>query len=172
MLKPVSLRARCGVVAVLVTALLLSGSRSLSAQQRPVPAAADSAAAEPHAVVPAGDIGPRLLLGLAGGAAGMLAGAAVGYRIGWAKDTRGGCEDCGLGGLLLGATLGESLGLALGVHAGGRPRGNVAASGLAAAGIGLAGLATAVGVGSPVPLLLVPPVQLAVSISIERWTSR
>jgi hypothetical protein len=59
-----------------------------------------------------------ILMGLAGGAAGLLLGAKVGYEIGYAHDIHAGCEDCGLGGLLLGATIGLASGAILGGNLG------------------------------------------------------
>jgi len=59
-----------------------------------------------------------ILLGLAGGAVGMVVGGKIGYDIGYAHDIRQGCEDCGLGGLLGGATIGFIAGTVVGGNLG------------------------------------------------------
>jgi hypothetical protein len=59
-----------------------------------------------------------ILLGLAGGAVGMVVGGKIGYDIGYAHDIRQGCEDCGLGGLLGGVTLGFIAGTIAGGNVG------------------------------------------------------
>ncbi len=57
-------------------------------------------------------------LGLLGGAIGLVAGAKIGYEIGYARDIRQGCEDCGLGGLLAGAGAGTVVGMVIGGNLG------------------------------------------------------
>ena len=59
-----------------------------------------------------------ILLGAAGGVAGLLLGGKIGYEIGYAHDIRVGCEDCGLEGLVLGATIGLASGVILGGNLG------------------------------------------------------
>lgn len=63
-------------------------------------------------------------LGVLGAGVGTLVGGKIGYEIGYAHDIRQGCEDCGLGGLLLGAAIGFTSGAILGgnvgMHAGAR----------------------------------------------------
>jgi hypothetical protein len=56
-----------------------------------------------------------LLLGIAGGAAGLVLGARIGYEIDYANDVQRGCEDCGLGGMIVGAATGLPAGVAGGV---------------------------------------------------------
>ncbi len=57
-------------------------------------------------------------LSLLGGAVGFFAGAKIGYEIGYARDIRQGCEDCGLGGLLAGAGIGTVAGMVVGGNIG------------------------------------------------------
>jgi hypothetical protein len=57
-------------------------------------------------------------LGLGLGTAGFFAGAKIGYEIGYAQDTRNGCEDCGLAGLVYGSLIGVGTGLVSGLIVG------------------------------------------------------
>lgn len=57
-------------------------------------------------------------LGLGLGTIGFFAGAQIGYEIGYAQDTKNGCEDCGLGGLVYGSLIGAGTGLVGGLIVG------------------------------------------------------
>jgi hypothetical protein len=56
-----------------------------------------------------------IAFGLGGGALGLVAGGKIGYEVAYERDIQRGCEDCGLGGLLRGATIGLFTELAWGV---------------------------------------------------------
>jgi hypothetical protein len=105
--------------------------------------------------------------GLIGGAAGLVAGGQIGYGIDSAN-----CEGdewfCGIGGIIIGGTIGESIGLPLGVHLGNGRKGNFGKELFSSLGIAAGGMVLAVVTGEGAVLLTVPPVQLAVSLSIER----
>lgn len=55
---------------------------------------------------------------LLGGAVGLVLGGKIGYEIDYHHDIRQGCEDCGLGGMLLGGAIGGLTGVVAGATIG------------------------------------------------------
>ena len=117
------------------------------------------------------DVVAPVMLGVLGGAVGLVAGGLAGGAI----ETAGGCEDdflCGLGGTVIGGLAGEALGLSLGVHLGNGRQGNYWLTLLGATGAELAGLAL---VGSleadgAAVLIGVPVLQLSMAIPIAHYS--
>jgi hypothetical protein len=105
------------------------------------------------------------LAGIMFGAAGALAGGALGYSM----ETSRGCESemfCGLGGALLGGFIGEAIGLPIGVHIASKRRhpleGKIGRS-LGASLIGIGAAFVTQGYG----LFFIPPLQLMFTMSPE-----
>lgn len=114
---------------------------------------------------------PELIVGgLLSGAAGMFMGGYAGASLMCDRPNRD--EWCGLIGFVWGGAVGESLMLPLGVHLTNGRRGNLALSTAASAGIAALGILAVYATGDARPLLVVPLVQLAATITIEHATAR
>ncbi len=105
-------------------------------------------------------------------AAGGVVGGALGFVVGGAA---GGLASAGgLGGVFAGAVFGESIGIPVGVNFANRGRGRIDPALLLSVGLGVAGLLAldrdVIEAGTF--YAVVPALQLATSIAIERRTSR
>jgi hypothetical protein len=111
-----------------------------------------------------------LVLGLLGGAAGLVGGGSAGAGIRRAFTD---CEDQFLGCFgraAIGALAGEALGLTLGVHAGNKWSGSFPLALLGTTGASLFGLLVAIAAEEPASLLAIPALQFSAAIPITHAT--
>ncbi len=113
-----------------------------------------------------------VLGGALGGAVGLVSGAFVGAVAGDVLS-RGGCySECGFGWMILGAYAGEIVGIATGVHIANAGRGSYPLALLTSTGAGLVAAVAVVGTVGDNYALLIPVVQIAAVIAVERRTTR
>ncbi|MEW5927141.1 MAG: hypothetical protein AB1941_06645 [Gemmatimonadota bacterium] len=178
-MPPITLRP------LLAAALLALAAASPASAQRAAPPLSalrvPVTALAPAAYQPAlPQSGPRTdgagmaFAGLAGGAAGLLGGALLGYVVETGLTGCAGEEWCGFRGVLLGGVVGEVTMLPLGVHLANRGRGSYGSGVAATALVGVGALLVAAGMGDAVPAtaLLVPAAQLAAAVAVEKSTAR
>ena len=158
---------RRSVVRVALFALLASPATAQQLARVWVPApvafAPARAALLRHPARSTVDDGNRIMGGLLGGTAGFFAGGFGGAAV--AEGSSQSCQDfCGLGGFIIGAMVGESFGMVGGMAIaapGTRAPDLLASLGIAAVGLGVAGL-----VHEPLTLVAIPVVQLVALVSL------
>jgi hypothetical protein len=163
--------ARAGVGALLT---LTAASTSFAQRIEPIAASSRTLASSTSNQV-AQQISPKpmnpwggVAVGVLGGSAGFAAGLFAGATLGRPSSCSG--EYCGLEGAVIGAVVGEAVGLAVGTHYGSRGHANLAFTFLTSTAISAAGIAAAASSGQSGPMILsvVPVIQLAILLAMER----
>jgi H+/Cl- antiporter ClcA len=106
---------KLAVLSLAAVQLACASSHRLAAGIAPADSISETEIQSEMRTMPSSVAAP-VLLGVVGGAAGFVFGGWVGYQIDYRNDLHSrGCEDCGLGGLIVGAAVGLPTGVAGGV---------------------------------------------------------